>query len=107
ALRTLESVFQELEKRFVAGSVVELVSFYFSLGDTERWSARITQNSCEVQPGKASKEMDSVLKTSPAMFIRIVRENYTSSLAEFIAGAIKSNNIQLLFTFQKAFQLQS
>jgi hypothetical protein len=27
------------------------------------------------------------------------------SPAEFLAGTIKSNNIQLLFTFQKAFQL--
>ena len=26
--------------------------------------------------------------------------------AVFVAGAVKSNNIQLLFTFQKAFQLQ-
>jgi len=29
-----------------------------------------------------------------------------ASPAEFVAGAVKSNNIQLLFTFQKAFQLQ-
>jgi long-chain acyl-CoA synthetase len=107
APRTLASVFQELQGRFLAGSVERPVSFYFSLGDTERWSVRITQDSCEVQPGKASSEMDCVLKTSPAMFTRIVREKYTPSPAEFVAGAIKSNNIQLLFTFQKAFQLQS
>jgi long-chain acyl-CoA synthetase len=103
--RTLAPVFQELRTRFVAGSVETPVSFYFSLGDTERWSVRITQDSCEVVSGKVESPADCVLKTSPAMFTRIVREKYTPSPAEFVAGAVKSNNIQLLFTFQKAFQL--
>lgn len=103
---SLAPVFRELESRFVAGSVEGPVSFYFSLGDSERWSVRITENSCEVKPGKLSPA-DCVLKTTPAMFTRIVRERYTPSPAEFMAGAIKSNNIALLFTFQKAFQLAS
>ncbi|HTA87965.1 MAG TPA: AMP-binding protein [Polyangiaceae bacterium] len=104
--RTLAPVFHELKTRFLAGSVEKPVSFYFSLGDTERWSVRITENSCEVIAGKVESPADCVLKTSPAMFTRIVREKYTPSPAEFVAGAVKSNNIQLLFTFQKAFQLQ-
>jgi long-chain acyl-CoA synthetase len=104
--RTLAPVFHELKLRFVAGSVEKPVSFYFSLGDHERWSVRITQDSCEVVAGKVESPADCVLKTTPAMFTRIVREKYTPSPAEFVAGAVKSNNIQLLFTFQKAFQLQ-
>jgi len=103
--RTMAPVFNELKTRFLAGSVEKPVSFYFSLGDTERWSVRITENSCEVINGKVESPADCVLKTSPAMFTRIVREKYTPSPAEFVAGAVKSNNIQLLFTFQKAFQL--
>jgi long-chain acyl-CoA synthetase len=104
--RTLAPVFSELKTRFLVGSVEKPVNFYFSLGDTERWSVRITQDSCEVIAGKVDRPADCVLKTTPAMFTRIVREKYTPSPAEFVAGAVKSNNIQLLFTFQKAFQLQ-
>ncbi|MGC4095344.1 MAG: AMP-binding protein [Polyangiaceae bacterium] len=104
---SLERVFRELEGRFVRGSVEAPVSFYFSLGDTERWSVRITESECEVRPGKVTSPADCVLKTSPQMFTRIVRERYTPSPAEFLAGAIKSNNISLLLTFQKAFQLES
>jgi len=104
---SLEPVFRELEQRFKAGSIEQPISFYFSLGDSERWSVRITQDSCEVTAGKVEAPADCVLKTSPAMFTRIVREKYTPSPAEFVAGAVKSNNIQLLFTFQKVFQLQS
>ena len=82
------------------------VSFYFSLGKDERWTIKITSDRCEVAPGKLLNAADCVLKTSPAIFTRIVREAYTPSPAEFVAGAVKSNSIGLLFTFQKAFQLQ-
>ena len=104
---SLETVFRELERRFVAGAVDAPVSFYFALGDSERWTVRINQERCEVTPGKVANPADCVLKTSPDMFRRIVHEHYTPSPAEFMAGAIKSNNIALLFTFQRAFQLQS
>jgi long-chain acyl-CoA synthetase len=103
----LESVFRELESRFKAGSVQQPISFYFSLGDAERWTVRVSGEHCEVVPGKTSSPADCVLKTTPDIFTRIVRERYTPSPAEFMAGTVKSNNIQLLFTFQKVFQLES
>jgi long-chain acyl-CoA synthetase len=103
---SLASVFRELENRFVAGAVEEPVSFYFSLGKSERWTIKITREHCEVLPGKAFAAADCVLKTSPAMFTRIVREAYTPSPQEFMSGTVKSNNIGLLLAFQKAFQLQ-
>lgn len=102
---SLAPVFRELEGRFLAGSVEQPVSFYFSLGSKERWTVRIDRDRCEVVPGKIESPADCVLKTSPAMFTRIVREAYTPSPAEFMSGAVKSNNIGLLLTFQKAFQL--
>jgi long-chain acyl-CoA synthetase len=104
---SLEPVFRELEQRFKAGSVQEPISFYFSLGDTERWTVRVTDRHCEVVAGKVASPADCVLKTTPDMFTRIVRERYTPSPAEFMSGTVKSNNIQLLFTFQKVFQLES
>jgi long-chain acyl-CoA synthetase len=103
---SLEPVFRELEGRFLAGSVEQPVSFYFALGQKERWTVKIDRDRCEVVPGKVSQPADCVLKTTPAMFTRIVREAYTPSPAEFMSGAVKSNNIGLLMTFQKAFQLQ-
>ena len=103
----LEPVFRELEQRFKAGSIEQPISFYFSLGDTERWTVKVSGSHCEVVPGKVSSPADCVLKTTPDMFTRIVREKYTPSPAEFMSGTVKSNNIQLLFTFQKVFQLES
>ena len=104
---SLAEVFRELEQRFVAGSVTDPVSFYFSLGKSERWTVKISRDKCEVLPGKIAAQADCVLKTSPAMFTRIVRESYTPSPGEFLSGTVKSNNLSLLMTFQRAFNLAS
>ncbi len=103
---SLADVFRELEQRFVEGAVKVPVSFYFALGTKERWTVRISERTCEVAVGKVIDVADCVLKTSPAMFTRIVREAYTPTPGEFISGEVKSNNIQLLVTFQKAFGLE-
>jgi len=102
---TLADLFAELQERFVAGAVDRPVSYYFALGE-DRWTVRVSRDACEVMPGKVVNPADCVLKTTPAIFTRIVREAYTPSPAEFVSGAVKSNNINLLFTFQKVFQLQ-
>ena len=101
---SLAGVFAELRDRFQAGTVDRPVSYYFALGE-DRWTIKVTQDTCEVLPGKVVNPADCVLKTSPDIFTRIVREAYTPSPAEFVSGLVKSNNINLLFTFQKIFQL--
>ena len=69
-------------------------------------AVRVDKDGCLVKPGKPDGgTADCVLKTSPEIFTRIVREAYTPSPTEFMTGAIKSNDIGLLLTFQKVFQL--
>jgi long-chain acyl-CoA synthetase len=84
------------------------MSFYFTLGDGDntKWTVSVSKENCQVKKGKpAGGTADCVLKTSPEIFTRIVRDAYTPSPAEFISGAIKSNDIDLLMTFQKVCQL--
>jgi long-chain acyl-CoA synthetase len=102
---SMAELFKHLENRFVAGSVKDPISFYFALGRKERWTVKVTPDTCQVTPGKSDSVADCVLKTSPAMFTRIVKEAYTPTPGEFMSGTVKSNNIALLLTFQKAFQL--
>jgi long-chain acyl-CoA synthetase len=62
----------------------------------------------EVKPGKPEGgSADCVLKTSSEIFTKIVRESYMPGPADFMSGAIKSNDVTLLLTFQKIFQLES
>jgi long-chain acyl-CoA synthetase len=104
----LVSLFEELEEKFLPGSVDKPVSFYFTLGSDEhaKWTLLIDPARCEVKPGKPEGgTADCVLKTTPEIFTRIVREAYVPGVAEFLSGAVKSNDVGLLQTFQKAFQL--
>lgn len=101
---TMSDVFSELERRFAPGAVERPTSYYFSLGD-DRFTLLVSKDACEVKPGKHVDAADCVLKTSPDLFARIVREAYVPSPAEFLSGAVKTNNVGLLLEFQKAFRL--
>jgi long-chain acyl-CoA synthetase len=102
------ALFRELEQKYVTGRVTQPITFYFSLGTESegKWTLRIDANGCEARLGKpAGSQADCVLKTSPEIFTKIVREAYVPSPMEFMSGAIKSNDVGLLQTFQKVFDL--
>jgi long-chain acyl-CoA synthetase len=101
---TMEAVFHELERRFAPEAVERPTSYYFSLGE-DRFTLLLSKEGCQVKPGKHVDAADCVLKTSPDLFARIVREAYVPSPAEFLSGAVKTNNVGLLLEFQKAFRL--
>ena len=104
----LVKLFSELEAKFSASEVEKPVSYYVSLGNDElaKWTVRVDGSGCEVRPGKPDGgQADCVLKTSPEIFAKIVRESYVPSPADFMSGAIKSNDVALLMTFQKVFRL--
>jgi long-chain acyl-CoA synthetase len=104
----LVKLFGELEGKFRAGELEKPVSYYVTLGSDElaKWTVRVDGRACEVRPGKPEGgQADCVLKTSPEIFAKIVRESYVPSTADFLSGAIKSNDMGLLVTFQRVFQL--
>ncbi len=101
-------LFAELSAKFRAGEVERPVSYYVSLGNDEqaKWTVHVDPLKCQVKPGKPDGgAADCVLKTSPELFAKIVRESYVPSPADFLSGAFRSNDVALLMTFQKVFQL--
>jgi long-chain acyl-CoA synthetase len=100
-------LFSELEGKFRAGETERPVSYYVTLGsdDLAKWTVRVDSRECEVRPGKPAAQADCVLKTSPEIFTKIVREAYVPSPADFLSGAFKSNDAGLLMTFQRVFRL--
>jgi len=104
----LVRVFAELEAKFRVGEVERPVSYYVTLGndDSAKWTVRVDARACAVRPGKPDNgQADCVLKTTPEIFTKIVRESYVPSPADFLSGAFKSNDVTLLMTFQRVFQL--
>jgi long-chain acyl-CoA synthetase len=104
----LVTLFDELPRRFVPGRVEHPVSFYFTLGPEPeaKWTVDVNATECRVVNGKPDgSAADCVLKTSAELFTRIVREGYEPGVAEFMSGQVKSNDVALLQTFTRAFQL--
>ncbi len=104
----LVELFAELETKFRAGEVERSLSYYVSLGsdDLAKWTVRVDALKCDVRIGKPpGGEADCVLKTSPEIFAKIVRESYVPSPADFMSGVFKSNDVTLLMTFQRVFHL--
>ena len=104
----LVTLFRDLEARYVKGSVTTPITYYFTLGaeNEAKWTLTVRPDGARAQIGKPPNgQADCVLKTSPEIFTKIVREAYMPSPMEFMSGAIKSNDLSLLQTFQKIFHL--
>jgi long-chain acyl-CoA synthetase len=108
-LHPLAVLFEELQNKFKPGKVEKPLSYYFTLGaePMAKWTMHLDPSgACDVRVGKPEGfQADCVLKTTAEIFTKIVRESYTPGAAEFLSGAIKSNDVELLQTFQKAFEL--
>jgi long-chain acyl-CoA synthetase len=102
------TLFDDLQRRFRPGQVDDPVRFYFTLGNEPeaKWTVQVGPAECRIVNGKPEDGVaDCVLKTSPDIFNRIVREGYQPGVAEFMSGAVKSNDVGLLQTFTRAFSL--
>lgn len=106
---TLEPLFTQLTDEFEPGTANGTeISYYFTLGDVSdrKWSVIVDGEQCRIRQGKPEGgRADCVVKTSPAMFRKIVREGYVPSVDEFVSGDIKTNDPEALREFQHFFGL--
>jgi long-chain acyl-CoA synthetase len=100
-------LFTELNEKFERNMLTEQLSFYFSLGNNDalKWTVIVNADDCEIRCGKPEGRADCVIKTSPDIFKKIVKESYVPSMDEFVSGKIKTNDPSLLMQFQNVFAL--
>ena len=99
----VETIFKGLCKRFNKANVTAERSYYFSLGEDERWTVRITKEKCEVEKGK-NEEADCFFKGPAELFLDVWTGRHQLGPMDFLSGKVKSNNPLLLKDFVKAFQ---
>jgi putative sterol carrier protein len=99
-------IFKGLPKKFKKGSVTSPKTFYFSLGDDEKWTVLLSPEKCEVTEGKTD-DADCFFKASPEMFLDVWNGKHTPSAKDFLMGAIKSNNPLMLKDFVAAFGVKA
>jgi len=104
AASEIAKVMKGLPKMFVKGNVKAPRTFYFSLGDTEKWTVALGKDACEVTAGKSDGDADCFFKASEQMFLDVWNGLHTPSARDFLTGAIKSNNPLLLKEFVAAFR---
>ena len=100
----IAKVFKGLPKRFNQDNVKTARTYYFSLGEKEKWTVRIGKAECEVTAGKPDSDADCFFKASEQMFLDVWNGKHTPSAKDFLTGSIKSNNPLLLKEFVAAFK---
>ena len=100
----IADVFKGLPKMFQKGSVKQPRTFYFSLGDNEKWTVALAPDKCEVMEGKPAQDADCFFKASEKMFLEVWSGRHTPGPKDFLTGAIKSNNPLMLRDFVAAFK---
>ena len=99
----VEKIFKGLCKRFNKANVKAERSYYFSLGDAEKWTVRITMEKCDVKKGK-NEEADCFFKGPAELFLDVWNGKHKLGPADFLTGRVKSNKPVLLKEFVATFQ---
>lgn len=100
----VEKVFKTLPKMFQKGKIQKTRTFYFSLGDDEKWTVALSKDKCQVSAGKPDEDADCFFKASSEMFMDVWNGKYTPSAKDFLLGTIKSNNPTMLKEFIAVFR---
>ena len=104
----LVSLFSELPSRYLPDGVEQDTTWYFSLGgDHGRWTVSVTTGAaaCTVREGRPNGDADCVIKTSPGIWIKMVRDAWTPEVSDFVGGTIKTSDLDLLMSFARCFRL--
>jgi putative sterol carrier protein len=99
----VEAIFKGLCKRFNKANVTAERSYYFSLGEDEKWTVRLTRDKCVVRKGKTD-EADCFFKGPAELFLDVWNGRHQLGPMDFLSGKVKSNNPMLLKDFVRAFQ---
>jgi len=99
----IAKVFKDLPKRFNKAGVKTARTYYFSLGDDEKWTVHIGKDKCTVEEGK-NEDADCFFKASPALFLDVWSGKHQLGATDFLTGRVKSNNPMLLKEFVAAFE---
>ena len=100
----ISKIFEGLPKKFQKGNLSKARTFYFSLGEEEKWTVALAEDKCTVTRGKPDGDADCFFKASEQMFLDVWNGTHTPSAKDFLSGAIKSNNPMLLKEFVGAFR---
>jgi hypothetical protein len=96
-------IFKGLPKRFNKANLRQERSYYFSLGDDEKWTVHLLKDRCTVEKGR-NQDADCFFKGPAELFLAVWNGEHQLGATDFLSGRVKSNNPVLLKEFVAAFQ---
>lgn len=97
----VEQIFSEIAQNYKSEPLSTPVSIYFSIDDVKK-TVQMSSSGCQVDNGRVVDDADCVCKTSAEFFLKVWNEGYKPGLKDFLSGAIKSNNPDILQKFLAA-----
>jgi putative sterol carrier protein len=98
----VEEIFSRLGEAFQEDKVERQKVYYFSVDELKR-TVTLAPEGIRVEHGKTVETADCVCKTSTDFFLKVWQEGYRPGMADFLSGAIKSNDPFALQEFLAAF----
>ena len=99
----IATIFKALPKRFNKANVKQERTYYFSLGDDEKWIVHVAKDKCTVKKGN-TEDADCFFKGPAELFLDVWNGKHQLGATDFLTGRVKSNNPLLLKEFVAAFQ---
>ena len=91
----IAKIFKSLPKRFNKAGVKTARSYYFSLGDDEKWTVHVGKDECTVEKGR-KEDADCFFKAAPELFLDVWNGTHKLGPTDFLTGRVKSNNKALV-----------
>lgn len=87
----IATIFDELPRRYKAGSASQAQTFYFSI-DSHKYTVRVDPERAVVERGKTVDSADVVLKTTSKLFEKMVVQGKAPGPIDIARGKIKTND---------------
>ncbi len=102
---TIPEMFDHMPTQYNAGILKADRSYYFSLG-SQKYTVKMTPESCTVDKGKTLDSCDCVLKTTDKIFIKLVVQGKPPGPIDIARGRFKTNDVGLLTELRNLFSFQ-
>lgn len=87
----IDRIFEEMPKRYIKGKATKTTVYYFSI-DSSRYTVTITPEEVKVEPNRKVDNADVVLKTTAALFEKMVIKGKMPGPIDIARGKVKTND---------------
>ena len=98
----VHQIFETMPERYKAGVLDKPLAYYFSIG-SDKWTVKLTPESCTVESGKTVDSADCVVKADPKVFADLVIRGKQPGPLAIARGKFKTSSLELAAKMMQLF----